>query len=188
MNLCLLLLVILLESILGSQNVTKFERKNVFLGRKKRFVEWPKGSNFVISFSTLKPLLRVQPMGIYTAAYEMDVPFISQIPDFKEKLLGKKKKNTKRHVMERKYFLEHLKDLMTMMGFNGRSCINRLLCESKYFNEINNNSMLINDLIKVLFTSFLNDEAVSEYTFNCPETSCPVSLLKMFINSSLNEQ
>lgn len=51
MNLIVLNLL-LFNLVLAShqkENVTLFHRKNVFLSRQKRYVQWPKGSNFVVS-------------------------------------------------------------------------------------------------------------------------------------------
>ncbi|CAG9766474.1 unnamed protein product [Ceutorhynchus assimilis] len=174
----LLFVVAVIVSSSKTENVTKFQRKNIFLSRKKRYVQWPKGSNFVINFTCTKPLLRYQPL-TWNTVYEMDVPFAVPADN---KIFFKHR--TKRHVMERKNLLEHLEDFMTLVGLNGRACINRLLCESHTFTQSGNTSML-RELIKVLFSSFLDDDHFKEYSNKCEEESfnaCPTSMLNIFLN------
>ncbi|KAL1512461.1 hypothetical protein ABEB36_002048 [Hypothenemus hampei] len=182
MKLFIVIFLIIFVSIINisSANVTVFQRKNIFLIRRKRYVQWPKGSNFVINLTCSKPLLRYQPL-TWNTVYEMDIPF-AVATDIKT-FLGKKSEKIKRHVLERRSLLEHLEDFTTIMGYNGVVCVKRLLCESEQFTLLLGHSM-VQDFIKVLFASFVNDER----TLNCEVINlklCPVSLLSIFINSSV---
>ncbi|XP_066138385.1 uncharacterized protein [Euwallacea fornicatus] len=174
----ILIIAIIVPIESNSSNVTKFNRKNVFLLREKRFVKWPKNSNFVISFSVIKPLLRIQPVSLFSTVYEFDVPFANAEDIFSYK------KTTKRHVEERKHLFQQLEDFATIsMGLNGGACIDKLLCESQSFIETSGKSML-RDLVRVLFGSNLQDIELSGYKCN-PESFqlCPLSWLDVFINS-----
>ncbi|XP_066245766.1 uncharacterized protein [Euwallacea similis] len=173
-----LIIAFIIPIVSNSGNVTKFNRKNIFLSREKRFVKWPKNSNFVVSFSLIKPLLRTQPMSLFTTVYEFDVPFANVEDIFSDN------KKTKRHVEERKYLFQQLEDFVTIsMGLHGGACVNKLLCESQTFIETSGKSML-RDLVKVLFGSNLQEIELSGY--KCQQESfqlCPLSLLDVFINS-----
>ncbi|XP_066246003.1 uncharacterized protein [Euwallacea similis] len=163
-----------------SANVTSFQRKNVFLSRRKRYVQWPKGSNFVINFTCTKPLLRYQPL-TWNTVYEMDIPFAvaTDINFFRPN------KKVKRHVMERRNLYEHLEDFMTLLGLNGRACVNRLICETEQFIRERRHSM-IKDMVQVLFGIFVGEEELRQYGNECEKESfnvCPVSLLNIFIQS-----
>ncbi|XP_030760081.1 uncharacterized protein LOC115885342 [Sitophilus oryzae] len=115
----------------------------------------------------------------------MDVPFAVP-PDID--IFFKSKTKTKRNVLERKNFLEKMEDFLTIMGFNGSSCIKRLLCESDDFVKMGGKSLL-RDLIGLLFRSFSDGTDFEEYENACFSdnfTSCNLSLLDIFINSSYN--
>ncbi|KAF7280235.1 hypothetical protein GWI33_006278 [Rhynchophorus ferrugineus] len=186
MKILILLLIFNISGfICDNQNVTVIRNRSSVLSRRKRYIQWPKGSNFVINFTCSKPLLRPQPL-TWNIVYEMDVPFAVP-PD--TTIFFKPHKRIKRHILERKSFLEKIEDFMTIMGYDGQSCIKRLLCESKNFVEIEHKSLL-KDLITVLFRSFIDHKEFKEYQDNCLEDNlkgCSVSLLDIFINSSFNK-
>ncbi|XP_066138372.1 uncharacterized protein [Euwallacea fornicatus] len=163
-----------------SVNVTSFQRKNVFLTRRKRYVQWPKGSNFVINFTCTKPLMRYQPL-TWNTVYEMDIPFaVATDINFYES-----SKKVRRHVVERRNLYEHLEEFTTLLGFDGRACVNRLMCETEQFVRGRRHSM-IKDLVQVLFGAFVGEEELRPYGSKCEKESfslCPVSLLNIFIQS-----
>ncbi|XP_050295654.1 uncharacterized protein LOC126735634 [Anthonomus grandis grandis] len=176
-----LLLAVHIEIIFSEQNVTKFDRKQIFLSRRKRYVQWPKGSNFVINFTCTKPLLRYQPL-TWNTVYEMDVPFAVESDIFRKKPESLK---TKRSVLERRILFDNLSDFVTLMGLNGQACIQKLLCEAEDFMKLKQKSLL-EDLVKVLFRFY--KESLNNYDHKCDEevfSMCPISLLSIFINSSI---
>ncbi|ERL92619.1 uncharacterized protein LOC109546913 [Dendroctonus ponderosae] len=173
---------ILANGLQAADVATKIQKENVLLSRGKRYVQWPKGSNFVINFTCTKPLLRYQPL-TWNTVYEMDIPFAALIET--KSFFGQASKS-KRHVLERKNLLGQLEDLMFLMGLNGRACVNRLLCESKIFLETKERPML-RELIRVLFSSYMDDELLNGYSdrdCDADFSLCPMSVLALFVNST----
>ncbi|XP_060536164.1 uncharacterized protein LOC132708072 [Cylas formicarius] len=158
-------------------NTTRIKRKNILLSRERRYLMFPKGSNFVINLTCTKPLLRAQPTG-WNTVYEVDFPFA--LPPDTRNLFFKQK--PERRVIEKRNVIENIEKILAQTGVNSTSCINRFICESKQYAGMKQNSLL-NHLVDVVFRSFTEEEQFPEYKDACESTHfelCPLSLFNLF--------
>ncbi|KAJ8921345.1 hypothetical protein NQ315_002960 [Exocentrus adspersus] len=172
------LAIIILVIHLVEANVTRVSRENVLLSRRRRYLSFPVGSNFIITLSQIKLFLQVQPRG-WAMLLEADVPFAlpSDTRQFKK---------TKRYITDRRNFLEQVEDALTSIGLDGEMCTRKIICTVLHYKSTQRKS-LVKDL---LFAAFVYPEDNSDmHSDMCDESfvKCSVPFLE-YITGSVTMQ
>ncbi|CAH1974902.1 unnamed protein product [Acanthoscelides obtectus] len=167
-------LVLLLSSVTSEEPTTKILKRNVFLRRQKRYLTFPPGSNFVITLSAVKSLLRVQPTG-WNILEEVDVPFALPSDTMLFKRIGRRDR-------ERREIHDQIGQTLDKFGFNGTACVNRMICESQKFIPLRGSS-----LVKYILSAvFRHTEESFDPKPNCDDhifEDCSVSILSYLMGS-----
>ncbi|CAG9815337.1 unnamed protein product [Phaedon cochleariae] len=169
MNLLLnFILLSLFVSSFGLNDVTVVNRKNVFLNRKKRYLTFPPGSNFVIEFSGPKAFIQRQPSG-WNMVAEMACPFAlpSDTRMFRRKNWIDRTKREMRSSLDQG---------LTKSGFNGTACVNKMICDMKRYVPMKGNSMIKDILLAVFSDEEFNYEEECQYS-DSKISECPISIL-----------
>ncbi|XP_071055664.1 uncharacterized protein [Onthophagus taurus] len=162
----LIFLLLFLENLFCVDNKSTVKnRENVF-SRKKRYLTFPKGANFVYQAVFVKVLMKKVPKGIQWLT-EFDVPF----PLPTDTSLFKRFKHG--HKIHRRQLFEDISTSLDGYGLNGTACVQRMVCEAKQFVPFKGKS-LVKDLLSEVFLS----EGVVEIGNIFLEESCDDGLLK----------
>ncbi|GJQ74287.1 hypothetical protein Trydic_g19184 [Trypoxylus dichotomus] len=127
-----------LENVFGK--VTK--RENKLLSRKRRYLFFPKGANFVYQIVDVKALMKIVPKGVqWLNEWDVPYPLPSDPSEFRK---------FRRH-REKRQLLDDLEIALNRYGLNGTACVNRMVCEAKEFIPVKGKS-LIKDMLYAVFS------------------------------------
>ncbi|XP_057331709.1 uncharacterized protein LOC130671677 [Microplitis mediator] len=157
------------------------------LHRKRRHLVFPKSTTFVMTVTGLKSIQVKEPTN-----WNLDLEFdmIWPIPDDNvDKKIIKKKSNHKLRRHKRDFY-NTFELALDRLGFSGKNCILRTICESKMFLQPPGISFL-DDLLRVILSHEENqgnnpDEYDTAYKSisDCNKIyECPISLLELFLNN-----
>ncbi|XP_018575980.1 uncharacterized protein LOC108914618 [Anoplophora glabripennis] len=157
-------------------NFTKVSKGNVLLSRRRRYLNFPVGSNFIITLSHIKFLLQVQPRG-WAILLEADVPF--PLPTDIKKL--KKGKKAKRNI-DKDDFLNQVKNVLTGVGLNGDICIRKIMCAILQHKKTKEKS-LVKDLLYAAFIYPEDGFGIQRDECNVSFVQCSVPLLEYLMGN-----
>ncbi|XP_035447734.1 uncharacterized protein LOC118274371 [Spodoptera frugiperda] len=158
--------------------------------RKRRHLNFPEGTNMVLTMSVLKAIMVHAPSG-WNVAVEIDVlyPLLSQ--EVTNALFRKKL-----HHRQKREFWEKVQNALESYNLNGRSCIYRSICEARTHLAPPGKS-LVHDILRAIFFAPVHEEGfkieVNE-TYNellepnvCERIhDCPISLLEIILGLNKN--
>ncbi|KAG5889372.1 hypothetical protein JTB14_009165 [Gonioctena quinquepunctata] len=152
----------------AKEDTTVVNKRNVFLSRKKRYLTFPPGSNFVIQFAAVKALLRIQPTG-WNILEEVDYPFA--LPT--DTRLFRKSNWINRN---RRDIYSTIEQGLTSGGFNGTACVKKMICDARKYVPMKGKSM-VRDILLAVF-SYTGDEYKHEEMCNFSwDTYCSISIM-----------
>ncbi|KAK9887737.1 hypothetical protein WA026_000053 [Henosepilachna vigintioctopunctata] len=154
----------------GFEMSTYLREKNVFL-RKRRYLDFPEGSNIVITLSLVKAIMVRKPKG-YNNLLECDIPF--PLPSVKDNL-----KKYKTRYGRSENFQSKWSDIFDRLGQDGKSCIEKMLCEAKFFVKDKRGSIISNILIALLGNDIAERNCDEEEIYNCDLPYLPDILTKL---------
>ncbi|XP_071055665.1 uncharacterized protein [Onthophagus taurus] len=148
--------------VMGSQFTLKTSN---ILTRKRRYLGFPKGANFVYTVVYVKILMQKVPKGVQFL-HEFDCPHpLPQDTSVIRRLIG--------HRVHRRALFNDISTSLDRYGLNGTACVQRMVCEAKQFVPFKGKS-LVKDLLSEVFLS----EGVVEIGNIFLEESCDDGLLK----------
>ncbi|XP_031337156.1 uncharacterized protein LOC116166346 [Photinus pyralis] len=116
-------------------------KKNPLLSRKRRYLLFPEGSNFVMTLSAIKQLMIKAPKLVMMLG-ECDVPF--KLPSDPQLI-----RVHKFHRQRREIYTQ-FEDAFTEYGLNGRACVKRMICDAHVYLPEKGQS-LVADLLATVF-------------------------------------
>uniref|UniRef100_A0A2H1WK33 SFRICE_009424 n=1 Tax=Spodoptera frugiperda TaxID=7108 RepID=A0A2H1WK33_SPOFR len=146
--------------------------------RKRRHLNFPEGTNMVLTMSVLKAIMVHAPSG-WNVAVEIDVlyPLLSQ--EVTNALFRKKL-----HHRQKREFWEKVQNALESYNLNGRSCIYRSICEARTHLAPPGKS-LVHDILRAIFFAPVHEEGfkieVNETYNELLEPNITTSVVKTFM-------
>ncbi|XP_028134620.1 uncharacterized protein LOC114329642 [Diabrotica virgifera virgifera] len=167
----LLFLVLMLMNhlcICSTKNDVTVIKRNI-LSRKKRYLVFPKGSTLVIQLSAIKAIQQAQPRG-WNFLEELEFPFF--LPD--DPNMFRRKNRNRREVYAT------IKNGLTKYGFDGRTCIDNLICDIKQFTKSQKTSMN-EEILFEIFRYLGENTNFEEVCTGETNLQCSYSILQYFL-------
>ncbi|CAD0202329.1 unnamed protein product [Chrysodeixis includens] len=168
------------------------------LSRRKRYVAFPEGSSFscagCMTVGVIGQPAPASAPGTFTwgmnwgIAYEL--PNATESNRFYRRFKGRRPAEQRR---SRRELYQKLETIMDSMGYNGRACILKTLCETTQ-RLLPNGENMIEEMFRTLFTlpmtKLLASEPIEQATYDaahrlgqllksCDQYACPVSLVDL---------
>ncbi|KAH0549485.1 uncharacterized protein LOC123261244 [Cotesia glomerata] len=158
------------------------------LHRKRRHLVFPKSTTFVITVIGLKSIQVKEPTN-WNLDLEFDIiwPIPSDEISSEKKIIRKKSNHKLRR--HKRDFYNTFELALQRLGFPGKNCILRTICESKIFLQPPGISFL-DDLLRVILSHEEDEENPDLYDIayqsmnDCHKAyQCPISLLELLVNN-----
>ncbi|XP_044759103.1 uncharacterized protein LOC123316892 [Coccinella septempunctata] len=124
-------------------------RKDRYFLRKKRYLEFPEGSNIVFTLSFVKAVMVRKPKG-YMSLLECDVPF--KLPSATDRPIKKKYRYGRNAEFKKKWI-----KVFERLGIDGEACVKRIICEAESIVRYEKLS-IISRIIQTLFSEYFESE------------------------------
>ncbi|XP_058446009.1 uncharacterized protein LOC131427102 [Malaya genurostris] len=140
------------NTVLTEENFQEMSNSNssALLSRKKRFIVFPLGSSFSVAVCMTVGVYGNPNYNMYSWAVNWGVAYNlpNQTISFHQDMMEPKPMAQRRH---RRDLYQKLETAMNSMGYNGRGCILRALCESsQYFGKKGSN--MAAEILRTLFS------------------------------------
>ncbi|KAF5307130.1 hypothetical protein FQR65_LT07114 [Abscondita terminalis] len=148
-------------------------KKNPLLSRKRRYLLFPEGSNFVMTLSVVKSIMVKAPR-LHNFLGECDVPF--KLPSDPQMLREHKFHKQKREIYSQ------LEDALSQYGINGNACVKRMICDAKIYLPEKGQS-LVADVLATVFISSITDPDEEPNCDHSVYDNCQVPFLQYIMGS-----
>ncbi|XP_072395558.1 uncharacterized protein [Diabrotica undecimpunctata] len=167
----LLFLVLMLMNYLcicSTKNDVTVIKRNI-LSRKKRYLVFPKGSQLVIQLSAIKAIQQAQPRN-WNFLEELEFPFF--LPD--DPNMFRRKNRDRREVYSM------IEKGLSKYGFDGKTCIDNLICDIKQFTKSRETS--VNEEILFAIFRYLGENTnFEEICTKETNKQCSYSVIQYFL-------